>query len=249
MRIAACDDDVRFLRELSFLLNQYGEENHCNVEYKTYTNPLELVNQIEKGMHYDAILLDVFMPGINGIQCAKDIRAFDSFVKIVFLTSSSEYAVESYSVRAYQYLLKPVQKDNLFRVLKTLEKETEKVEKNILIFKSKTGITKVALSKLEYCEVINRKIILHLTNGEECECNLRMNELEEKLKEHRRFLKAHRSFLVNMDHIQTLTTHSVIMECGVKIPVPREKYAQIKQIYMEYIFQASASVVLGNLES
>ena len=248
MRIAACDDDARFLQDLSALLNQYGEENQCNIEYKTYINPLELVNQIEKGIHYDVIFLDIFMPGINGIQCARDIRSFDNFVKIIFLTSSTEFAVESYSVRAYQYLLKPVQKENLFLILKLLEKESETVEKNVLIFRSKAGITKIALSKLEYCEVINRKITLHLINGEECECNLRMNELEEKLKNYSMFLKPHRSFLVNMNHIQTLATHSIIMECGTKIPIPREKYAGIKQIYMEYIFQSSAAIVLGNIE-
>lgn len=249
MRIAACDDDLKFLQELSGLLNQYGEEYHCNIEYKTYTNPLELVSQIEKGIHYDVILLDVFMPGINGIQCAKDIRMFDNFVKIVFLTSSTEFAIESYAVRAYQYILKPVQKENLFLTLRLLEKEAETVEKNIFVLKSKTGITKISLSKLEYCEVINRKIILHLSNGEECECNLRMNELEEKLKNFEMFLKPHRSFLINMDYIQTMTTHSIIMECGMKIPVPREKYAQIKQAYMEYVFQSSDSIILGNLES
>lgn len=249
MRIAACDDDLKFLQELSGLLNQYGEEYHCNIEYKTYTNPLELVSQIEKGIHYDVILLDVFMPGINGIQCAKDIRMFDNFVKIVFLTSSTEFAIESYAVRAYQYILKPVQKENLFLTLRLLEKEAETMEKNIFVLKSKTGITKISLSKLEYCEVINRKIILHLSNGEECECNLRMNELEEKLKNFEMFLKPHRSFLINMDYIQTMTTHSIIMECGMKIPVPREKYAQIKQAYMEYVFQSSDSIILGNLES
>ena len=249
MRIAVCDDDLKFLQELSGLLNQYGEEYNCNIEYKTYTNPLELVSQIEKGIHYDVILLDVFMPGINGIQCAKDIRTFDNFVKIVFLTSSAEFAVESYAVRAYQYLLKPIQKENLFLTLRLLEKEAETVERNIFILKSKTGITKISLSKLEYCEVINRKIILHLSNGEECECNLRMNELEEKMKNFEMFLKPHRSFLINMDYIQTLTTHSIVMECGTRIPVPREKYAQIKQAYMEYVFRSSDSVILGNQEN
>lgn len=248
MRIAACDDDVRFLQELSDLLNQYEKDNHCNIEYKIYTNPLELVAQIEKGMHYDAILLDVFMPGINGIQCARDIRTFDNLVKIIFLTSSAEYAVESYAVKAYQYLLKPIQKENLFHILKMLEKETETVEKNIFVLRAKSGITKVALSKLEYCEVINRKIILHLTNGEEYECSLRMNELEEKLKDYKMFLKPHRSFLVNMDHIRSLSTRSILMECGINIPIPREKYAQIKQTYMEYIFQSSEPIILGNVE-
>lgn len=246
MRVAVCDDDLKFLREVSKLLNQYGKLHHCHMEYKVYTNPLELVSEIEKGVCHDVILLDVFMPGINGIQCAKDIRNFDNFVKIVFLTSSAEYAVESYSVKAYQYLLKPIQKEQLFTVLRTLERESKALDINLLVVKSKNGIVKISLSKLEYCEVVNRKIVLHLSDGGECECSLRMNELEEKLNVFEMFLKPHRSFLVNMNYIQSLTTHSILMECGAKIPVPREKYAQIKQIYMDYIFQNSDSIILGN---
>lgn len=249
MKIAACDDDLIFLQELCDLLNQYGNQYNCDIESKTFTNPLELVSQIEKGIHYDVIFLDIYMPGINGIQCAKDIRSFDNVVKIVFLTSSSEFAIESYTVRAYQYLLKPVQKENLFLTLRLLEKESETVEKNIIILKSKNGIVKISLSKLVYCEVVNRKIIFHLSNGEECECNLRMNEVEEKLNGYDMFFKPHRSFLVNMDYIHTLTTHGIILEGGVKIPVPREKYAQMKQTYMEYIFNSSDSIVLGNIEN
>lgn len=246
MRIAACDDDLKFLQELSHLLNHYGEEYNCNIEYKICTNPLELVSQIEKGIHYDVILLDVFMPGINGIQCAKDIRIYDNFVKIVFLTTSTEYAVESYSVKAYDYLLKPLQKERLFSLLCEVEKEEDKSEKNIIVVKTKTGITKIALKKLEYCEVVNRKLILHLTNKEDLECSIRINELEDKLASFGMFFRVHRSYLINMDYIKTLTTHSIIMENGAKIPVPREKYAQIKQTYMEYVFQAKDSVVIGN---
>lgn len=246
MRIAACDDDLKFLQELSHLLNQYGEEYNCNIEYKIYTNPLELVSQIEKGIHYDVILLDVFMPGINGIQCAKDIRIYDNLVKIVFLTTSTEYAVESYSVKAYDYLLKPLQKERLFSLLCQVEKEEDKSEKNIIVVKTKTGITKIALKKLEYCEVVNRKLILHLTNKEDLECSIRINELEDKLVSFGMFFRVHRSYLINMDYINTLTTHSIIMENGAKIPVPREKYAQIKQNYMEYVFQVKDSVVIGN---
>lgn len=245
MRIAACDDNVEFLQGLSQLLNVYSKENSCNVEYKIFTNPLELVTQMEKGVHYDVVLLDICMPGINGIQCAKDIRKCDNFVKIVFLTSSADYGVESYQVKAYDYLLKPLEKEKLFSVLRRIEMETQKKEQNIFVLKSKTGITKISLSKLEYCEVINRKVVFRMVNGEEYECSLRMNELEEKLMTFGCFMRPHRSFLVNIDFVRTLTTHNIVMESGAQIPIPREKYAIIKQMYMEYVFRTKDSVVFG----
>lgn len=236
MKIAACDDDLIFLQELRNCLNQYLEEKNVKMEYQIFHNPLELVTQIEKGVHYDVILLDVFMPGINGIQCAKDIRNYDSCVKIVFLTSSKEFAIESYTVRAYHYLLKPLEKENLFLLLNQLAEEINVEERNILIVKCKSGITKIVLSKLEYCEVVSRKIMLHLTNGEQYECSWKLSELEEKLNEFDMFLRPHRSFLINMDYIHTLTMQCIVMESGMKIPVPREKYGQIKKAYMEYVF-------------
>ena len=249
MKIAVCDDNSVFLQELSGLLNQYSESNRCYIEYTLFTNPLDLVSQIEKGVQYDVLFLDVFMPGINGIECAKDIRTYDNYVKIVFLTNSTEFAVEAYTVKAYQYLLKPIQKEQFFATLKQLEKENDHINKKLFVLKSKTGITKISLSQLEYCEVVNRKIVLHLTNGEECDCGLRMSELEEKLESLKMFIRPHRSFLINMDYIQSLTSNCLILESGVKIPIPREKNAQMKQMYMDHIFRQVNPVILGNLDN
>ena len=246
MKIAICDDDSLVLQELSSLLNEYRAKSHTHLEYEKYSCPLELLAQLEKGAHFDIILLDVVMPGINGIQCAKDIRAIDNFVKIIFLTSSPEYAVESYSVSAYQYLLKPLQKEKLFSIIDLLEGEVDAQSQNVFVFKSQKGITKISLSKLEYCEVSARKLVLHMVNGEEYECNLHMNELEEYLKVYKMFLKPHRSFLVNMDYIKTLMPTSIVMECGAKLPIPKEKHNHIKQSYMDYIFQSSIPNILGH---
>ena len=244
MKIAICDDDSLVLQELSNLLNQYRAQNHSHLEYEVFSCPLELIAQFEKGVHYDIVLLDIYMPGINGIQCAKDIRAIDNFVKIIFLTSSAEYAVESYSVSAYQYLLKPLHKERLFSILSLLEAELDACAQNFFAFKSPKGIVKIALSKLEYCEVSARKLLLHMITGEEYECNFHMNEFEEYLKEYKMFLKPHRSFLVNMDYIRQLTPTSIIMESGTKLPIPKEKSTHIKHTYMEYIFQSSIPNIL-----
>ena len=248
MKIAVCDDDALFLQELGDCLTQYSEGQESKIEYLAFENPLELVAELEKGVSFDVIFLDVFMPGINGIQCARDIRSYDNYVKIIFLTSSSEFAVESYEVRAYHYLLKPLQKEKLFGILKQIEEEEKREEELISIFKCKSGIVKVSLSKLEYCEIINRKVLLHLVNGEEYECNIRINELEKRLENYKMFIKAHRSFLVNMDYIHTLTTSNLVMQCGAVIPIPREKYARIKNVYMEYVFQNFHKVIYGTVE-
>lgn len=242
MKIAACDDDLIFLQELSDYFKQYEKEYNCSLEYQTFTNSWELISKIEKGIHYDVILLDIFMPGINGIQCAKDIRRYDNNVKIIFLTSSTEFAIESYDVRAYHYLVKPLRKEKLYLLLKQLAEENRILEKNIIIVKCKNGIVKIKLSKLEYCEMVNRKIVLHMENGEQYECNMRMSEMEEKLESFEMFLRPHRSFFINMDYIHTLTMQGIFMESGIQVPIPREKYAWIKKTYIDYVFRTSTRI-------
>ena len=246
MKIAVCDDSTFFLQEISSLLNQYSEEYHCVIEYKLFLNPLELIAQIENGVHYDAIFLDVLMPGLNGIQSAKDIRVYDNYVKIIFLTCSPEFALESYAVKAYQYMLKPLDCQKFFQVMKYLQRESDTAKKNLFILKTKNGLTKISLSKLEYCEVVNRKIVLYLNNGETYECNLRMNELEEKLSPFGMFIRPHRSFLINMDYIQTITVNGIVMEGAIRIPVPREKHMQIKKTYMDYMFSSGTVMISAN---
>ena len=241
MKIAACDDDLVFLQELSSCFEHYNEISNDKIEYKTFSNPLDLMEQLEKGVSYDAIFLDIFMPGINGIECARDIRTYDNLVKIIYLTSSSEYAIESYTVRAYYYLLKPLQKDKLHIVLNQLAEELNATKNDVIMLKCKTGIVKLSLSRLEYCEVIKRKVTIYTCDGKEYQCSYTMNELEQELKYCGMFIRPHRSFLINMNYINSLTIHDIFMESGAVIPIPKEKYTYIKNTYMEYVFSAIKS--------
>lgn len=81
------------------------------------SSPFDLLAETEKGTRFDVILLDVLMPGETGIDAATEIRKFDRNVKIIFLTSSSEYAVQSYSVEAFYYQLKPICKEAFFSLM------------------------------------------------------------------------------------------------------------------------------------
>ncbi len=103
-----CDDDLSILSELRVLLDRYRVERNVEITSAAFQSPLELLTEIERGTRFDILLLDVMMPGENGIDTAREIRRYDQSMKIIFLTSSAEFAVESYTVGAYFYQLKPI---------------------------------------------------------------------------------------------------------------------------------------------
>ena len=105
MKIAICDDDNRDLLQIASLLESYRHDRKAVLSYASFQNATELLVSLES-REYDLLLLDVLMPGVNGIQAAREIREHNSRMEIVFLTSSPEFAVESYNVRAHYYLFK-----------------------------------------------------------------------------------------------------------------------------------------------
>lgn len=115
-RIAFCDDDAALLHQMQDFLEQYRTLRGVQLELAPYTKPMELLADIEAGVRFDVLFLDVLMPGINGINAAREIRRYDTAVQIIFVTSSSEFAVQSYVVGAYYYQLKPIWKDSFFRL-------------------------------------------------------------------------------------------------------------------------------------
>ena len=237
VKLAFCDDEISILNELRTLFDQYRVENNEDIEYTAFHSPLELLAEIERGVRYDILFLDVLMPGETGINAAAEIREYDQNVKIIFLTSSAEYAVQSYTVGAYFYQLKPIWKESLFRLMDSVLATCEKEHANSLILRCKSGITRVELRHLEYCEVIHRTLFIHLTGGKVLESTGSMDELSRQLEPFGGFFRPHRSYLVNLDHIKDISYKAITMSCLTQIPVPRGKYQEIKDTFLEYAFQ------------
>ena len=243
IKLAFCDDDLSVLNDLRVLLDQYRVDRNREIEYTAYQSPLELLAQIEKGTRYDILFLDVLMPGQTGIDAAAEIRRYDTNVKIIFLTSSAEFAVESYTVGAYFYQLKPIWPESFFRLMDSAVAACEKEQGDSLILRCKTGITRVELRQLEYCEVVHRTLYFHLTDGQVLESVGSLDELSKQLEPSGFFLRPHRSYLVNLDHIQTMTSQAITVSCGARIPLPRGKYHEIKDTYLKYAFQSGRMLV------
>ena len=237
IKIAFCDDDMEVLHQMNELLDRYRVERNEDITYAAFQSPFELLTEIEKGIRPDILFLDVVMPGQNGMDVAKEIRQYDTNMKIIFLTSSPEFAVESYSVGAYFYQLKPIWEESFFRLMDAVLAECEKKKKNSLILRSKDGITRIDLQQLEYCEVLGHSLWLHLVGGTVLESVGRMDHLCEQLADHENFLRVHRSFLINLDYVKNIAPKAITMASLAELPIPRGKYGELKDRYLEYAFQ------------
>lgn len=236
IKIAVCDDEASALNEINVLLQRYRAERDQDITYITFHSPLELLLEIEKGMRFHILFLDVVMPGENGMTVAREIRQYDNAVKIIFLTSSSEYAVESYTVGAYFYQMKPVCAETFFRLMDSAIAECEMEQKCGLILRCKGGVTRIHLEKLEYCEVMGRTLLFHLENGKVLESSGSLDELCGKLEQYDNFLRPHRSYLINMEYIRNISYKAITMEDLAEIPIPHGKCSEIKNQYLEYAF-------------
>ena len=143
LQIAVCDDNIDELSNMVQLVDLYRTSKHLSCEYAVFSNGFELVSALEKGKRFDIYCLDIIMPGFTGIDVAKEIRSFDKTVPILFFTSSPEFALESYSVKAINYVLKPISKEKLFFTFdEMLEQIKAEKDEDVVNVKSNEGIQK-----------------------------------------------------------------------------------------------------------
>ena len=237
IKIGFCDDDLSVLNELQMLLDRYRVERNHEISYTVFGSPFDLLAEIERGAHFNILILDILMPGENGIDTAAEIRNYDSDVKLIFLTSSAEFAVQSYSVGAFFYQLKPIWAESFYRLMDSVLAACEKEQADSLILRCKSGITRIALKQLEYCEVIHRTLFFHLASGRVLESIGSLDKLCSQLESYGNFLRPHRSYLINLEYVKNLSAHAITMSCLTEIPIPRGKHNEIKNAFLEYAFQ------------
>lgn len=240
MRIAVCDDDEPEISRVRKLIAEYQANHNINIDCRYFTNSTDFLCEL-RGGEYDLVLLDVPMPGVSGIQVAQELRELDKNVRLIFVSASPEFAVESYNVGAYHYLLKPVAADSFFALLDKIGGELSVQAEQGFVLKSRDGVVQIAFSKLAYVEVINKTVFFHLTDGTVREVTATLADFEETLLSRPEFLKTHRSYLVNLRYIQAIDITCVIMKNGDSVPVSRQRRSQIQDAYMHFLHHAGAA--------
>ena len=161
--IALCEDNS-FQREMmEELLNEYSSTNH-SVSVTAFETSRELLEHVKKNGGFDIYILDIVMPGINGMELASTLRMMKDEGSIIFTTASMEYAVASYDVKAFYYMVKPIDSHRLFRILDELFLKLKPRESTMTV-RTKDGDVDLRLRDILYVEVVDRAMKFHLSDG------------------------------------------------------------------------------------
>lgn len=234
MKIAVCDDDRRFSEQTGNAVNRWAEEYAKPVELYVTDNGDELIEYCRKEKP-DVILLDIIMPLFNGMEAAEEIREFNSDVKIVFITSSPEFAVESYDVKAAGYILKPLKYEKLAGVLNDCFKALSENAPKITV-RTQYGFHSVPVYNIEYVEACNRKVRLTIEGGKCIEALDTFTHIEEKLCAYDCFFKCHRSYIVNFSAVNHFNSAEIIMRMGDRVPIARGLGKTFREAYFANMF-------------
>ena len=235
-QIALCDDETAELNRTEKLLETYKKERPgCTFMTESFESVEELLYRIaEKNYMPNLLLLDIYMPGKMGIEAAKELRELGSEIRIVFLTTSRDYALDAYRVNASQYLVKPVAEEELFPVLDGILKDLEKEQEKYLILRIGGRSRKIALKDIIYCEAQKKSQYLQLADGSQALLHMTMAEIWEMLSGHREFVKVGVSYVVNLQHVDSLNAQFIEMDNGKTVFLPRGSYRQVKERYLQY---------------
>ena len=234
MYLAVCEDQKEELDAICFLLDAWAAECGAAVRRRAFQSAAELLESARRE-RFTFYLLDVMMPGVDGMEAAREIRRFDDAAEIVFLSSSPGFAYESYGVRALDYLLKPVEREKLFALLDRLYLQEQK-NSDALILKTSPAIVRVPFSQISYVEVIRKHVNFHLADGTARQVAGTLKDFEDTLLSRPEFMRVHRSYIVNMLQVEHLSSAGLRTFRGEALPVSRLAYPQLQRDYMALLF-------------
>lgn len=233
LRIAICDDVPEFAQQVCDALAQWGEKPE-QLQLNRFEDADSMLTA-HSTQPFDIIFLDVIMPLLSGIEAARELRQTDRDVKLVFLTSSPEFAVESYTVKADNYLLKPLDKAALFRCITELSHQIDREARSITVRNIK-AVHRIPIKRIEYVEAQNKHVLFYLCDGRTVESTEPLYTYENQLLLSDGFFKCSRSYIVNIHYIETFTAKEIQMNSGCRIAVSRSNQREFESAYFEVLF-------------
>lgn len=226
-----CEEDRRTLEQT---IKRYLDLRGISMEICLFANGEEFLHRYAPG-DYKILILDIYMGEITGMDLARQVRDREDPCEILFLTSSDEYAVESYEVRAAYYLLKPVDEKKLGKALEICLEDIEKEKKSIRVVADRVTV-EIPCAAIYYAESYRNIVEIHLKQRT-IKTYMTFRKFAELIKDDRRFLDCNKGCMVNMDHIERMEENAFVLENQMVLPIRKSGKTQVKTEYLQYLYE------------
>lgn len=223
MKIALCDDERIFTDIFREKLEMTAEKCGIECTVSAFLNGAEMISMLNR---FDAVFLDVDMPGLSGEETAEYIIGSEKTLPIIFVTNHDDFVFSSFKYRPFGFLRKRYIDSELEDIIKRLDKYLTEIER-CYTFNSHNKLISVRLSDINYIEVYGHEILVHTANAV-MPTSKSLSVIEKELSEYG-FIRTHKSYIVNTRYIFSVERSSIILSNGENLPVSRTKLADIKQ--------------------
>jgi len=236
LKISVCDDIGAELRHIAAITNEFLTMHDISAVIREFTHPDALLTACETET-FHIFLLDMIMPMISGLELGRSIRRNNTDAQIIYITTEPGFALDAYSVNPLHYLLKPVDKGELFAALELAAERVKFGEETTVTVKTRDGLRTLSTDVVVCCEYVRHTVVYTLASGERVETLTIPGSFTEHvalLLGDRRFIQSHAAFVVNMSYVERLSKEGLFMKGGAFAPVSGKQFSAVRNAYMSY---------------
>lgn len=226
MKIAVCDDESKILEEITSFI----EKEFPSARIKSYSDGTSFISSGEE--RPDVLLADIDMPGMSGMDVAATLASENAQTLVVFVTAHDELVYDSFKYHPFAFVRKKFLEEELRSVLSDCEKEIENQNKRFT-FQNASTLVNLAQSEILYFEGQANYLAIH-TTGSQYRMRSTMSAVEEELK-NSGFLRIHKGFLVNLEHIRILKTEELELDNGEVLPIGKSYSESAKKSILRFM--------------
>lgn len=239
IHFAICDDEKAVLSDLEREVGDWAGEKKEAYSVELYTSADAFLFAWEERKDTDVLLLDIEMPGMDGIALARKLRGMGERISIIFVTGNPDFALEGYDLEAVSYIVKPLKRDRLWAALDRAGEQMRRREA-LIVPLSGGEVERVYVSDICYLESDGHGTIVWKRDGSRLTCKAGIQQLEQDLEENKdTFFKPHRSYLIHLGCVERISRKDVQMENQALVPIARGKWEALNQAYLQYFRRKS----------
>lgn len=233
INIAICDDDNDIIELLKTSVSEYSASHSLEFQVQSFKCGEKL---LDSKMSFDLVFLDIEMSGIDGLKTATLFRQIDRRAKIVYVTNHSECALKSYAVHPFDFVVKPFKKERIYSVLDELSRYLSENAENeaVIQLKGEDGPLLLSLRNIYVFEYTGNRRITVYTKSEKYRIKGSLSDIISLINSES-FVSPHKSFIINMEHIDKLNNFTLYTTNGIEVPVAQKKLKEFHNEFSRFI--------------